>query len=205
MIEDGSPPLIEIEGFAGDAQPDGVIVAADDAPAGDAEPLVVVRAEVAESPTAAPRVREIRIAGSVAPRAPRTWFVALPEPAARPPAMTLIAYPTKHQRAGAVIDQETFTGLPVRSSEQVAAFRWWTSTGQAHEIYVNPSWRRRHLAIVMMMAAEGYRATQGWAPIWMGGERTDLGEVAVRGAPAYGRARITRRTKVLPPMTPPGR
>jgi hypothetical protein len=202
-IPGGSSPLVKYAGFGGDEHPDGAVVNVD-GPSDDAKPMVVARAEAA-SPAGSGRVLDVRVAHWVVPRAPQTWYVGLPEPAARPPTMTLVAFPTRHFSAGTVIDQATFTDLPVRSSEQVGALRWWTSTGQVHEIYVNPSLRRGQVGLSLVFAVEGYRAAAGWAPIWTGGERTDLGEALTRGVPSVFRGRVTRRTKVLPPMTPPGR
>jgi GNAT superfamily N-acetyltransferase len=202
-IGGASSTLFEYAGVAGDEHPDGAVVDIDE-DIDDAEPMVVARAEAA-GPETAGRVLDVRVAPWVVPRAPRAWYVELPDPDARPPTMTLVAFATDHFAVGTVIDQATFTDLPVRSSEQIGAFRWWTSTGQGHEIYVNPSFRRRQVGTSLTFAVEGYRAASGWSPLWGGGERTDLGEAWTRALPAVFRGRVARRTKVMPPMTPPGR
>lgn len=189
--------LVEVAGYAGDEHPDGVTVD-DVAERPDrGEPVVVCRSRGRD------RVSDVHVARWVAPNAPPLWYVESPEPAARPPAMTLIAFAAADVAPGSVIDQATFTGLPVRSDAQTAALRWWTGTGQIHQIYVAPAYRRRGIAAKLVLAAGGYRVARGWAPLWAGGERTDLGEAIAAAAPAMLRGRITPRTRSLPPMTPP--
>jgi len=194
-IDGGS--MVEVAGYAGNAQPDGLVVDVSVLPQDD-EPVVVAHADAATL-----RVRDVRLAPALFPAATRLWFVEHPEPSSRPPAMTLIAFDARVTAPGDVIDQAAFTELPVQSSAQIAAIRWWTGTGQIHQVYVAPALRRRGFGTAMTLAAGGYRAARGWAPLWTSGERTELGE-AMATATAMLSGRVMPRTRVLPPMTPQG-
>lgn len=61
----------------------------------------------------------------VAPGAPEMWFVALPEPDADDPAMTLVGYEHPARAPGVVVPDAEFFHLPVPSDDQVGAIRWW--------------------------------------------------------------------------------
>lgn len=195
-----APGAVEIRGYSGDEHPDGDVV---DVPETDDPGAERSDWVLAAQATAAGRVSRLLVSGGLAPRAPALWYVEHPEPSARPPAMTLIGFATAHFADGTVVDQATFTDLPVRSADQAGAFRWWTATGQIHQIYVAPARRRQGIGTKLAFAAGAYRAARGWAPLWVGGERTDLGEAISRTTPGMVTGRITPRTRVLPEMTPP--
>jgi GNAT superfamily N-acetyltransferase len=171
---------------------DGAVV---DTPSADTRPIVTARVLGAD-------VLSVRVDRTVAPRVPAMWFVAQPEPAAQPPAMNLVAFDTPHQPEGAVVSAAAFTAMPVRSSRQLAAVRWFTGTGQVHQVYVAPTARRRGIATVLLLAAGTYAVASGWPRLWGNGERTDLGEALVTGGHDVIRRRAVTRTRVLPPMTP---
>lgn len=130
------------------------------------------------------------------------WLVAQPEPAAQPPAMTLVAFDSPDLPEGTVIPSEEFTSLPVRSAQQVGAVRWFTGTGQVHQVYVAPQRRRQGIGTALLLAAGTYAVASGWPRLWGNGERTDLGESLVTRGHEVVRRRATARTRVLPPMTP---
>lgn len=176
----------------GDEHEDGAVVAA---PPLRARALVTAQLDRGT-------VVALHVAPEVAPRAPAMWFVAQPERAAHPPAMTLVAFGTADRPAGAVIPPETFTALPVRSTEQLAAVRWFTATGQVHQIYVAAEQRRRGIGTALLLAAGTFAVASGWPRLWGNGERTDLGEAIVTRGHDLIRRRTTARTRVLPPMTP---
>lgn len=182
----------------GDGQPDGAVL---DAGPADAEAaLVTARAERASG-----RVLTVEVAAHVSPNAPALWLVAQPEPTAEPPAMTLVAFATNRFREGTVISAAEFTDLPVRSAEQVAAVRWFTRTGQVHQVYVAPDHRRRGIGTKLLLAAGTYAVASGWPRLWGNGERTDLGEVLATSGHDVVRRRMQARSRVLPPMTPGAR
>lgn len=175
---------------AGDEYEDGAVVAAPPVRA-------LVTAKLVRDAVVA-----LHVAREIAPRAPAMWFVAHPETAADPPAMTLVAFGTADQPAGAVVPAATFTELPVRSTDQLAAVRWFTGTGQVHQIYVAPEQRRRSIGTALLLAAGTFAVACGWPRLWGNGERTDLGEAIVTRGHDLIRRRVTARTRVLPPMTP---
>jgi GNAT superfamily N-acetyltransferase len=146
------------------------------------------------------RITNVAVAAELAGTAPALWYVEAPETAANPPAMVLVAYATEDLPDGAVVDNPTFTAMPVRSADQVAAIRWWPANGQIHQIYVDPAHRRRGIGRKLFAVAGGYVAARGWSRIWVSGERTELGESALGHAPSYFADRITRRHTHSPPM-----
>jgi GNAT superfamily N-acetyltransferase len=188
----------ELLGFGTDEQPDGAIVDLDPDAALPAHPLMSAYTDAGNG-----RVRSVHVSGAVAPTAPPLWYVEHPQTAERPPAMVLIAFSTSDLPDGSVIDDATFTEMDVRNADQAGAIRWWPATGLVHQIYVTPAMRRRGIGTKLLAAAGAYRAARGWAPIWANGERTDLGEVHTRALPAPFQGRLTPRTRVMPPMTPP--
>lgn len=64
----------------------------------------------------------------------------------------------------------------VGSADQVAAIRWIPQTGQAHEVYVQPDWRRRGVATGLGVVCATVQAARGGPRIWGDGARTAMGE-----------------------------
>jgi GNAT superfamily N-acetyltransferase len=69
-----------------------------------------------------------------------------------------------------------------------------------HQIFVNPEHRRRGIGRKLLAAAGGYRVGRGWAPLWISGERTDMGEAALGHTTDFFARRITPRHTESPPM-----
>jgi GNAT superfamily N-acetyltransferase len=149
------------------------------------------------------KVLSLHVGASVAPTAPPLWYVEKPETAERPPAMILVAFSTDDLPEGTVVDDARFAAMPITSNQQVGAVRWWPSSGLVHQVYVVPAHRRKGIGTKLLAAAGAYRAARGWSPIWGGGDRTDLGEVHTAALPTPFRERLTPRTRVMAPMTPP--
>lgn len=144
-------------------------------------------------------VRSLEVFGDL-----RLWFVAFAEPTAQPPAMTLVAFDTPDKAAGSVVSAADLVALPVSSDQQVGAVRWFTGTGQVHQVYVAPSRRRQGIGTALLLAAGTFAVASGWPRLWANGERTDLGESLATRGPEVLRRRATARTRTLPPMTPGG-
>ncbi|HET7530017.1 MAG TPA: GNAT family N-acetyltransferase [Mycobacteriales bacterium] len=191
----GSAPssLVEMLAFGTDEQPDGVRIDLVGEP--PAEPMIRVLVDGS-------RVLTVQV--PYAASSPPLWYVEHAETSARPPAYTLVAFETGDFPDGTIVDEPTFSELAVGSDQQVGAVRWWPKTGQIHQVYVQPAHRRRGIARKLTLAAGGYNVGRGWAPMWVSGERTELGEAVVARAGSALRGRITPRTQVMPPMTPPG-
>jgi GNAT superfamily N-acetyltransferase len=148
------------------------------------------------------RVDRLEVAPRVAPAAPPTWFAELRESTAQPPAVNLLAFTGHGQPAGTLVDGTALAELPVVSRDQLAAVRWYPSTGEVDQVYVQPAWRRHGLATVLIMAAKTLCAAREWPRLWGDGQRTALGE-QLRNASLW-RHRAADLTHVAPPMTPDG-
>lgn len=130
------------------------------------------------------------------------WYVAVPEPDDERPAVSLVAFDTTHFPPGTVVDNDTFRSVPVASTDQVGAIRWWPATGQIHQVYVSPMRRRQGIGTALVYAASAHLKASG-SPrhLWSGGDRTDLGEALASALPH--RQRVRPRRGVVPEMTPP--
>lgn len=96
--------------------------------------------------------------------------------------MTLVAFTTDHLPDGTVESDAAFVTMPVKSSEQAAAIRWWADTAVVDEIYVQAEHRRSHLGSKLIYTASGYHQHQGWPNrLHSDGRRTDLGQRFVVG------------------------
>lgn len=131
------------------------------------------------------RIR-VRLSDWAVPGAPDLWFVFVPSTEAAPDLVNLVAYATGHFPDGTVIDNASFYTVPVRSSEQVGALRWWADTGLVDQIFVAEEHRMSHVATKLMYSADGVHQHHGWpGHIHVGGKRTDLGQAVAqaRGHP----------------------
>jgi len=136
------------------------------------------------------------------PDAPPLWYVELPEPAAEPPATTLVAFSDLRRPEGEILAESEARAAGVSGNDQVAAVRWWPSLGLVHQVYVQPRFRRRGVAGKLVQAAGGIQAARGLPALHGDGRRTDLGEQWRAGLPGYLATRLAPRTHALPPMTP---
>jgi GNAT superfamily N-acetyltransferase len=137
------------------------------------------------------------------PAVPLLWYVEIPEPQARPPATTLVAFSDHRYADGTVLPGDRARAAGVRNAEQVAALRWWPGTGRVHQVYVSPEHRRKGLAGKVLHAAFGIQRARGLPDLHGDGQRTDLGELFVGGLPEYAAGRWRARTHRLPSMDPP--
>jgi hypothetical protein len=138
---------------------------------------------------------------AITPRAPGLWYLEWPESELDPPATNLIAFATPEFADGTIVDGERWEALGADVREQVAALRWWTRTGQVHQVYVAPQWRRCGIGNKIVLVGAASTIGRRWPSLWSGGETTDLGEAWVR--PAVWGTRVAPRSRRIPPMTPP--
>jgi GNAT superfamily N-acetyltransferase len=134
-----------------------------------------------------------------APKARPVWFCEVRELTADPPAVNLLAFTGAGVRAGRVLDEPAAREAGATTADQVGAVRWWPASGEIDQIYVQPQWRRRHVATVLLHAAAMLSVARGWARLWSDGQRTELGE-QLRNARDW-RQRAAELTHVAPPMT----
>lgn len=104
---------------------------------------------------------------------------------------------------GTVITAADVGRLGLTAADQVAAARWNPATGQVHELYVDPGFRRRRVATCLLGVAEACAVARGWPVLWGGGERTALGESLLRDL-RWGVRRARPLSRLAPPMTPAG-
>jgi GNAT superfamily N-acetyltransferase len=146
------------------------------------------------------RVVGIQVMPWFAPKAPPMWFAELRESAARPPAVSLLAFTGAGQPENTLVDQSDLRNVRVVSSDQLAALRWYPATGELDQIYVQPPWRRRNIASAMLAAAASLSVSRDWPRFWSDGQRTAEGE-ELRNARSW-RHRAADLTHLAPPMTP---
>lgn len=179
--------------YTTDEFPDGAVVDASDVPK-DLERAPLWRARYS---LASGRLLEVATARGAA----SLWYVEIPEAHAEPAAVNLVAFDTADIAPGAVIDNDTFQPLEVRSDQQVGAIRWWPGTGQIHQVYVDPRRRREGIGTALIYAASAHlKASGSDRKIWAGGYRTDLGEALAHGL--VHPQRVEPRVAVAPAMTP---
>ena len=145
----------------------------------------------------------VQVMAAVAPKAPAMWFADLPEPAAQPPAMNLVAFTGHDVPEGALRDREALKEIGVRGPDQLGALRWYPATGEIDQIYVNPQHRRRTIATALLVAAGSlHLARGGTRRMWADGQRTADGDRLRNARPDYWAHRAADLTHLAPPMTP---
>lgn len=155
-----------------DSYPDGAVVPdpPDDAP-------VLLRTK-----SSMRGMMQIEFGDFVTPQAPPTWFVHVDEPDSSPRATNLVAFAGNRLPAGTVIDNDEFATMGIRSQGQVGAIRWYPRGGLVHQVFVDPPWRRRQVAMHIIYAAEALHRARRW-PGWIHGDgrRTELGQQLMKG------------------------
>lgn len=148
------------------------------------------------------RVRSLEVVARVAPSAPQVWFAEVREPAAAPPAVSLLAFTGHGQAPGTLLDEADASNVDVGGSDQLGALRWYPATGEVDQIYVQPAWRRRGIASLLLSAGATLSVARDWPRFWSDGQRTALGEELRNGRSWQHRA--ADLTHLHPPMTPGG-
>ena len=141
------------------------------------------------------------VEAALVPAAPALWYIEQPEPELDPPATNLIAFATPEFADGTIVDTDRWESLGADHREQVAALRWWTRTGQVHQVYVSPHWRRKGIGNKLVLVGAASTVGRRWPSLWGTGELTDLGEAWTRRS--LWHTRVAPRSRNLPPMTPP--
>jgi GNAT superfamily N-acetyltransferase len=128
------------------------------------------------------------------------WYSEVPEPDADPPATNLLAFATLEWPDGTIVEPKDRSGTDLRA--QVAALRWWTDTGQVHQIFVIPHMRRRGVGTKLVLAGAALTVGRRWPSLWSSGDLTDLGNSWISAS--VWAPRVAPRKSVAPPMTPGG-
>ena len=124
-----------------------------------------------------------------------------PNPSSTPPPPTSSPSPPPSSADGTIVDTDRWESLGADHREQVAALRWWTRTGQVHQVYVSPHWRRKGIGNKLVLVGAASTVGRRWPSLWGTGELTDLGEAWTRRS--LWHTRVAPRSRNLPPMTPP--
>lgn len=136
------------------------------------------------------------------PDAPAMWFVEMPGDEADRRSHTLVGFTTPHLPDGTIVGNAAFFSMPVRSSEQAGALKWWTDDGLIEQLFVAPDHRGSLVALKFAYTANGFHRLHGWGgKIHVGGRRTDMGERAVKG---HHPQRVAPRSEVsvlIDPLT----
>lgn len=133
------------------------------------------------------------------PHPPALWFVWVDEPKASPAATNLVAFGSDRFPPGTVVSRYAFATAGVPNGEQAGAVRWYPGTGQVHQVYVSPEWRRRNVASTLLYTADAFHQTNGWeGKIHGDGRRTALGQMLLAGLLHPNRAKLL--TEQMPPM-----
>lgn len=137
---------------------------------------------------------------AIIPKGVDLWYSELPEPEADPAATNLLAFATGEWPDGTIVDPIELENVGVDLREQVAALRWWTATGQVHQVFVASHMRRRRIGTKLVLTGAALTVGRRWPSLWSGGDLTDLGSSWV--STAVWAARVAPRNRVVPPMTP---
>ena len=178
-----------------DAHPDGCLL---DDPVDTGDAFVLWRVGVDDQGRGVIRMNRAALGGS-----PPLWYVMLPEPEARRPAISLVGFATDHLPTGTIITDPMFFTIPIENDEQVGAIHWWYEDGVVDEVYVDPKWRRRGIATDLIYAVGAWQALHGHpVNIRSDGRRTELGQHFEAGSQFPDR--FEPITEISPPMDPPG-
>jgi len=196
--------VFEVSSHFNALHPDGTVVEAANEPS--------VANEVWRASSSQMGLLSISIDAKAIPEAPPVWFVFVPEPAAKPAAVNLVAYvahghpgapvtKSATPAAGIIISANRFPVLGVPNDSQVAAIRWYPHDGLIHQVFVRQDARRMSLGTVMIYAASAFHQANSWPGRLHGdGRRTDLGDKFVAGL--RHPQRYAPLTEVQPPMDP---
>jgi len=137
------------------------------------------------------------------PGAPELWFVVLPEFGQPRAAVSLVGFEDPVVPPGTVVGDGVFFHLPVRSSDQATAIRWWRDEAVVDQVYVGDAYRRRHAATLMIYAASAYHQLHGWpGRLHSDGRYTEMGQHLVAGLRHPDR--IAPLERLMPSMDDPG-
>lgn len=145
-------------------------------------------------------VATLAVTPLLAPKAPPLWFAEITEPDSAPPASNLVAFSGHDVDPGSLLDPDRLRDVAVKSSDQVAAIRWYPATGEAEQIYVAPDWRRRSIGTAIPLAGSTLNLARGLPRFWGDGQRTAMGDRLAKASP-YSH-RFAELTHLAPPMTP---
>lgn len=137
------------------------------------------------------------------PDAPDMWFVEIPGDELDRRSQTLVAFATPHLPDGTVIGNAAFFSMPIKSSEQAGAIKWWTDDGLIEQLFVAPDFRGgAAVARKLGYTASGFHRHHGWpGMIRVGGRRTDMGERAIKYAHPTRIAPRTETSILIDPLT----
>ncbi|HET6874915.1 MAG TPA: hypothetical protein VFH70_09065, partial [Acidimicrobiales bacterium] len=117
-----------------------------------------------------------------------------------PPATNLIAFATPEWPDGTLVPRADAERAGADAREQVGAVRWWTATGQVHQVYVAAHMRRRRIGTKLVLTGAALTVGRQWPSLWSSGDLTDLGHAWISAS--VWSSRVAPRARVVRPMTP---
>lgn len=108
---------------------------------------------------------------------PPVWFVLQEHPEAQPPHVILRAFACSTFPVGTVVDAADAIAAGVQVNSQIAAIQWGHGDPNLQQVFVHPEWRRRHLALAMIGAADLVNMCRGFS----GGRALYGGDVTTAG------------------------
>ena len=146
-------------------------------------------------------VSHLHVSSTFASRTPPVWFVEL-VPDGAPGVRDLLAFTGAGHAPGELVAADRLAAGTVSSADQLGAVRWWPGTGEVDQVYVQPSWRRRHLGSLLLAALACLVVARDEPRLWGDGERTELGEALLSSR--SWRDRVAPLQHLAPPTTPGG-
>lgn len=135
--------------------------------------------------------------------APPLAYVVVQEVEAAPQAVTMLAF-SGQLADGTVLGPDAAQRLGLREQDQVAAVRWLAGSGQVHQLFVQPAWRRQRIGVKLLLAGELVRAAHGWPRLCGGEIRTGMGEALLGAVPTLWGSRVRGKQADSRPMDRPG-
>lgn len=145
-------------------------------------------------------VSRLQVTSTGAPKAPPLWFAEIDQREAVPRAAVLMAFSGHGVAPGALLSAAELREVDVAGDDQLAAVRWYRSTGEVDQVYVSPTRRREGIGSAIIMAAGTLAVARGWSRLWGDGQRTALGD-RWRSTSDWAH-RTAPLSHLAPPMTP---
>ena len=127
-------------------------------------------------------------------KCPPLWFVIHENPHGAPPSLALLAFSANEIPAGTVLTTQQAEQHGIKPQDQIAAIQWGYGDPKLHQIAVHPDWRRQHIALALIGAADVVNMSGNYSgdKVIYGGDVTTQGGETLREA-WHKSPRVTQR------------